>query len=384
MNWAFERLSPIARQAATWLALAPGGFTLDTALAICRATPTTISELLDHHLIRAMDDATGHRRFGMHELIRQAAIDLLDGSGQRLAERQFRTAMLDVATAFLALPHDVHFSANLASLITEAPNLRLALSMALDDGDMVAASVLLEALEHYWIRRSRFDELGYWLDRIRAVDMHGLSGRQPREFATFYRSAASMLIVQGQLAAAVPLAEQSVRLARTTRDHVLLARCLLAQSWACIQLREFEESASILAEVAGLERQVNEQIVTLGYSTQCGVRALFQEHIDDAETRLLQALQIARMQGETGEIARILHFLGYAMAFKGAYERGRDYLAEAIALVGPTATASGQWRASRWAGSRFAPGDQRQPLPGWLAYCVSGMRTATIRSCGFP
>ena len=344
VHWAFGRLSPAAHAAATWLAQCPGGFSLETARSLCGVGPGIISELLDHHLVQATDDTTGRRRFEMHELIRQAALEFLECSGQQaVAEATFRAVMRDVATGFTAKPRDRHYNDNLAALAIVVPNLRQALEQSIEHGDLESAADLLLALEHYWRRRGRFDEMSYWIDKIHALNGADDAGRHPRAHAVFSLVTGQLLLLQGQLAQAIPLVDDAVAFARASGDLMVLGSCIMMRSWLAIQGRDFESAARYLAEGVKLANARNAAGFSLDVERQLGASALFQERLPEAETHLLRALELGRSLGEPGELAGVLHYLGYTMAFSGEFARGRAYLEEAISLLDPSAPRATSW-----------------------------------------
>jgi predicted ATPase len=90
IDWSYGLLSQQARSALCQLAVFADGWTLEAAEEVCAlgdAGPEIMTELVDHSLVAFGADA-GHRRYNMHETIRQFAQEQLQGSEQEAGAQE--------------------------------------------------------------------------------------------------------------------------------------------------------------------------------------------------------------------------------------------------------------------------------------------------------
>jgi predicted ATPase/DNA-binding SARP family transcriptional activator len=90
IDWSYGLLSQQARSALCQLAVFADGWTLEAAEEVCAlgdAGPEIMTELVDHSLVAFGADA-GHRRYNMHETIRQFAQEQLGGGDQEAVGRR--------------------------------------------------------------------------------------------------------------------------------------------------------------------------------------------------------------------------------------------------------------------------------------------------------
>jgi non-specific serine/threonine protein kinase len=90
IDWSYGLLNDQEQSILRQLAVFAGGWTLEAAEAVCAmgdACIDVLTELVDHSLVAFGADA-GHRRYNMHETIRQFAQEQLRGSDQEAEVRQ--------------------------------------------------------------------------------------------------------------------------------------------------------------------------------------------------------------------------------------------------------------------------------------------------------
>jgi len=163
MDWSWGLLTEPERKFMCQLSIFAGGWTLDSAQAVCeRDVLDLTSALVKKSLIRVKQEAGHETRFQFHEIVRQYAYEKLVGSGE---EKSLRTRHLKyflglskVAEPELKGPTQIEWMARLRD---ERDNIRAALGWA-DKTDLEAGLYISSRFERFW---ESFDirEGNYWL-----------------------------------------------------------------------------------------------------------------------------------------------------------------------------------------------------------------------------
>jgi predicted ATPase len=156
IEWSYDLLPPDLQQLFNRLAVFAGTFSLDAAEQVADATVETLGAIAEASLVKALVGT----RFLLLETIRELALERfaeLDDSAESRARHASYyysvavSACLDTDVAAEQLPEIV---------IPEVPNLRAALTWALETGDTEFGLELLVALEQLWV-------LGYTAEGMR-------------------------------------------------------------------------------------------------------------------------------------------------------------------------------------------------------------------------
>ena len=243
VDWSYGLLTPEERSLFDRLAVFAGGFSLEAAEAVCAGEGLDqadvlplLSLLVEKSLVNAGEEEDARVRFRLPETLREYARERLDGAGApgaaagatRGRHAGFYTDLAEEAQPALAGPAQ---GAWLDRLEREHDNLRAALRWHLDGGDARGALRLGAALGRFWAMRGYLSE-----GRVRLAEALATSRRQaarrgpaasgdgaPRAPAGLERaralySAGFLAWRQGDAAAARPLLEASVSLARSLGD----------------------------------------------------------------------------------------------------------------------------------------------------------------------
>lgn len=186
IDWSWELLSPAERAVLRRLAVFSGGFTLESAEAVCAApdaAPTAdpdashvlapdvldlVTRLVDRSLVVAAHHGDG-ARYRMLESVIAYGLERLDEAGETAGAR-YRHALhhTDLAERAALRLHDRGQRGWLVRLDREVLNLRAALDHATTSGAPELALRLVNALSWYWHLRGRIGEavrsLGQALD----------------------------------------------------------------------------------------------------------------------------------------------------------------------------------------------------------------------------
>jgi predicted ATPase/DNA-binding CsgD family transcriptional regulator len=176
--WSYGLLTVEVQTLFRRLGVFVGGFTMDAAAAVGQ-TPCDVgidvldglSSLVDHHLVRLVDDLQNEPRFTMLETVREFALERLAASGEADVIRSRH------ATWYLALAEESESATPggpeqarwLARLESELPNLREALGWLEATSHIEAMMRLAGALGGFWFWGSHRMEGSAWLERALAA-----------------------------------------------------------------------------------------------------------------------------------------------------------------------------------------------------------------------
>ncbi|MFI8390324.1 BTAD domain-containing putative transcriptional regulator [Streptomyces sp. NPDC085540] len=168
IDWSWELLAPAEQTALSRLAVFSGGFTLESAEAVCAAGDTAAEDVLD--LVARLVDCSlvvapygggdaGAPRYRMLESVAAYGLERLDGAGEaaaaRLRHAEHFAGLAERAAAHLHGPEQRGW---LRRLDSEGLNLRAALDTAVAAGAAGAALRLVNASAWYWFLRGRIGE----------------------------------------------------------------------------------------------------------------------------------------------------------------------------------------------------------------------------------
>ncbi|HEX2517482.1 MAG TPA: tetratricopeptide repeat protein, partial [Chloroflexota bacterium] len=238
VDWSYGLLTPEERSLFDRLAVFAGGFTLEAAEAVCAGEGLDqtdvlplLSLLVEKSLVNAGEEEDARVRFRLPETLREYARERLDGAPAPGATRGrhawFYTALAEEAHPALAGPAQ---GAWLDRLEREHDNLRAALRWHLDGGDARGALRLGAALGRFWAMRGYLSEGRVRLAEALAIPDGGASEAPAvtgegapgapagLDRARALYNAGFLAWRQGDAAAARPLLEASVSLARSLGD----------------------------------------------------------------------------------------------------------------------------------------------------------------------
>jgi predicted ATPase/DNA-binding CsgD family transcriptional regulator len=226
-GWSYGLCSPAERTLWARLAVFRGSFDLDAAVAVCAsddlpggAMLDVISDLVDKSIV-VREEPAGLSRYRLLETVREYGWSRLPATGDDPAVllRRHRDWYLRLAERFDVEwfgPDQERWAGRLRA---EEANLRTALGWCLTTpGETEVGLRLVTALQWFWLGCGALVEGRYWLDRALAADV------RPTPVRARARSVRTrILIVQANYAAAAADAEETLALARTLDDPLVLA-----------------------------------------------------------------------------------------------------------------------------------------------------------------
>jgi predicted ATPase len=334
IEWSFDLLDDPERAALVEASVFRGGWDLAAAENVLGADAAErLDALLEHSLVKRLPREQA--RFGMLESIRSLAAERLDDSGRsRTVQRRHAAFYLDLVARVTPALYGSGQGTALHTIERENDNLRAAIEWCLADDEPNAVAEVAPGLMHFWWLRGNLDEglrmMALVLaasalapaNRARALLVRGFLGfwRAPdtgdaRDFA----EAAAIFDAEGDRAnaalARIPVATlRAARGDRAALDDLDAGRTVLLESgdaWGsllatnglCWALNVLEEDAALSlyedgvarATAAGVEAELATALGNLAR------RYLLRHEPEEAQRRLMEALQIARrLRSRTG------------------------------------------------------------------------------------
>lgn len=170
IDWSYGLLSAQARSVLLRLSIFAGGWTLEAAEAVCspdEPCADLLAELVDHSLVVFGADVE-HRRYSMHETIRQFAQEYLRGSDQELDALEHHARYYAQLVSRVAESRtEQSFPERLQIAIDDHDNLRQAFEwlLAHDREQALALVAQLGTKLNFWELGGFFQEGRRWLQR---------------------------------------------------------------------------------------------------------------------------------------------------------------------------------------------------------------------------
>ncbi|MBA2520122.1 MAG: hypothetical protein H0V24_10675, partial [Chloroflexia bacterium] len=215
IDWSHDLLTPEERVLFRRLAVFVRGCSIDAAAAVAgeeeRDVFAGLASLVEKSLLSGTIGSDGEPRFGMLGTIREYGLERLDASGEaELVRRRHAELCLTLVEGLAPRMKGAETVQGLDRLSTELPNLRAAVSWALDHGETALALGIVTAIyPSFWFSRGDPHEGRQWLEAglLQEADIP-VSTRVDALDAT-----AMLTAVQGDYPRAVLLAEESQALA---------------------------------------------------------------------------------------------------------------------------------------------------------------------------
>lgn len=290
LAWSHNLLRPPEQQLFRCLAVFTGGWTLETAEAVCGMPPEAgdavggdqpapsgsvldgLATLVDSNLVVPINDPGGTPRFTMLETVGQYARERLkEGTDQRVYRRRH-------ALTFLTLAEQAAVSLRSADrmiwrdrLVADIDNLRTSLKWSIAAGETDLSLRLVAALYWPWLQLGHFREGRQW-------------------------------------------SEQALDSSRVATDRGALARTLLAAGAFAVNLGDPVAARRHLAEGAELCTALEDH-QGLGLAAEfLGLLALSQGEDAAARTQLLESVRSFRAASDEWNLANALFILGDTVA----------------------------------------------------------------------
>lgn len=260
IDWSYELLSSQARLLFDRIAIFVGGFTLETATAVCsdeRLPAEDVLEILSSLITQSLvmvDFARGDARYHLLEATRQYALEKLDEHGERQAIAQRH------ASALLALAERLDrdwYTAQERSWFRDAEvevdNFRRALGWSLAERhDLRSGRLLAAALARIWYSSGPVEGRRW----VRLAIESSADAADAGELAQLYIADAELCGALGEFKAMQTSVEQALQLS-SKLDELHLARAKQAAGSALGALGRSSEGETLLEEALAAARQID-------------------------------------------------------------------------------------------------------------------------------
>lgn len=309
------------------LALFRGGFRRTAAEEVAGATLPILATLVDKSFLPR--EPTG--RYMLHELVRQFAAEKLAGAGE-IAVVQSRHTAFYLALAETAEPHlvEAEQATWLARLAEEHDNLRSALRMTLDRGELETAARIASALLRFWDRHNHHPEGCGWFTEIFAHPQVSNLPVAVQVKALF--AAGSLARRQDDLPQAALWLEACLALSRQQGDTSWQAIVLNSLGLLARRQGAIEQAIALYEESLALGRAIGDERTIVNALGNLGSIAMLQEDYERAYAFHAEGLAFSRAHGDLHGIAADLHNLGQVAFRRGEYAHANALQQECLAI----------------------------------------------------
>jgi predicted ATPase/class 3 adenylate cyclase len=339
IEWSHDLLQEEEQRLFARLAVFSGGWTLESAEAVCRhglnvSVLDGLASLVDKSLVRQDEGPHGQVRFRMLETIREYAADRLTNSGEqedlsRRHAQHFRDLAEEAEPFFIGDQRVIW----LDRFEEEHDNLRAVLQWAEERNEAEVGLRTAAAIWRFWQQRVHLAEGQSWLHRLQS-----LPGAEKRDQ---YRARALMAL--GSVAywrgdyETVRLGyREAEEIARETGDRGLLAQAVFNLSFVPGLDQDFDAGTALLHQALDLAKEVNDWSLIAEIKAGIGIYAFFGGNPAGAIEPLQEAIAIQRETGQRYLVADNLVALGGVERLIGRGEAADRHFREALQVFGVT------------------------------------------------
>ena len=341
IDWSYDLLSPPERSLLHRLSVFAGGWRLKEAEAVCAEadgagdaepweTLDLLTSLVEKSLVCAETGEKGAMRYRLQETVRQYARERLQESGEEQSQRgRHRDEFCRLAEWARPEMQGPGQTVVLDRLEEEHDNLRAALDCCLEDPDGAQLGLRLagDLFFLWWIR-------GYFAEGQRHYA--AALGRAGAEEPTAARAralsrAGGLLSVHGDAAAARPLFEEGLAIARALGDRKAEANLLCNLGDISIE-SDPPTARAALEESLAIHRETENPSGIAHSALLLGNVALRQEERAEAQALYAESLALNRALGNPQKTGHALWCLARSAMSLGDHARARTLLEECVAL----------------------------------------------------
>ncbi|HJP89724.1 MAG TPA: tetratricopeptide repeat protein [Candidatus Limnocylindrales bacterium] len=355
--WSYEILDEACRLLLDRLAVFAGDIELEAAEAVCGPASELGQDVVDglvslsnQSLIRTIEDPA-EPRFAMLETIREFALEMLDGRGQRLdLERRHGAWFLDFARRGAAALNGDEQRTWLERFERNHDNIRVAMDRAAARRDAEIALGLAFNTWRFWQKRGHLYEARRRLDALAAEPW---SRDDPVLRARLMEALGGVGWWQGDINAMAPAYREAADIWRTMDNNAELANALYNYSFAftvpdAIPAGYVDEGETprqkldeLLNEALGLYREIGDDRGEATVLWGIGNGHYFSGDVDPASEDLALALAKFRKVGDRTMEGWTLHMLGSAYTRLGRLPEARRDLEAALRIFHGASDAAG-------------------------------------------
>ena len=342
--WSYDLLDPVERRLFARLSVFTGGWTFESAEAVCDPEGLGLdaldglTSLVDKSLIRRTEPAGHPSRFSMLETIREFGQEQLAANGDlELVLRRHAEHFLG-----LAVEAEPHLTAEgqaawLDRCDQEHANVRAALRWAIEMGEAGRAQAAAGALWRFWQQRGHLAEGRRWLEEILAMP----SGQAPTAARAKALAAAGGIAWWSDRGASHAFYDEALAIERELGDPARLAEALYNDAFAVAAEHDLTSAARLLDESLDLFRRVGDQPGVAKVLVMQVIPDAMAGAWDRVATRIEEVVAIWRRLGDRLNLAFDLVWLAFAYGRAGRREDARSTALEALELFREVDDATG-------------------------------------------
>jgi predicted ATPase/DNA-binding CsgD family transcriptional regulator len=341
IDWSHSLLDDIEKAYFRRLAVFSGGWTLDTAQAICGGDGDVVNvhtSLLDKSLLQHEETTEDEPRFRMLETIHEYALEQLDRSEEagaiRRAHAEYFVSVAEAAQLDLSGPSSILW---LNRLEAEHDNLRAAVRWSVENRNAELALRLCSALRRYVDARGHGNEGRRWLESALALDSRALPALRARGLYVAGRWA----WLRGDYARAVASHEESMSLYQSIGDERGVASALQYLGNVAHHQEEYARAADLYQRSLTLHRSAGDTDGSAGVLNSLGVLARNQGDLEQARSYFEESLAIYRGLGDGRNVAFLLNNLARVARDLGDWGGTLDLCNQSLGLFSDLADAWG-------------------------------------------
>jgi non-specific serine/threonine protein kinase len=292
------------------------------------------ASLVDKSLVQPIADAGNQPRFRLLETIREFGLDLLADTGEEATIRDAH------AQAFLTLAETAHphlrspeQAAWFTELEVELPNLRAALDWFEEQGDVLSALRLANALARFWEARGHLSE---GRDRLRRL-LQAAERAPANAIPALVRARAelwsgTLAHWQGDFAESITNCSVAFDRYVAAGDARGAAHALLRQGQSASFLGHLDRARSLMLESLRRFQTLGDDWGIALARTAIVNPLLEAGDLESAEQHLIESLALARKAADPDLLAMTLINVGWLASWRGEDSRAEAALQESHAL----------------------------------------------------
>jgi non-specific serine/threonine protein kinase len=384
LDWSHGLLTESEQAVFRRLSLFVGGFTLESAEAVCQGEPLppgqvleVLSELVDRSLVTVSHADPTRVRYGMLETVGHYARERLIESGdadrvRRLYTRLYVDLIDQAGDRLLRGPDQEHW---FWIIDREYDNLRSLLSYAEASGDSETLARIAGRLWPFWWTHGYVAEGRRWLERAIARQ----EALSPAQQSGILHAAGRLMILQGDFDQAASVLQENLAVVRRLEDRPAEADALSSLGMVFSHLQDYDRAEGIWAEALEVYRGQDDRWGVARALNNLGDLSIYRGDFAGAVARLEQSVALFREMNSTlGESIGLIN-LGRAALQLGESEKAGGLFRQSLKLK--VALADKEGIAWNLEGLASVAGDQGDPE---RAARLFGAAEALRRSIGIP
>jgi predicted ATPase/class 3 adenylate cyclase len=342
--WSYDLLDPVERRLFARLSVFAGGWTFESAEAVCDPEDLGVdaldglTSLVDKSLVRRVEAPGRPPRFSMLETIREFGREQLEACGDLTPVlRRHAEHFLDLAVE--AEPHLTGADQGdwLDRCDDEHANIRAALRWAIDAADAGRAQAAAGALWRFWQQRGHLAEGRRWLEEVLAMP----SGQAPTAARAKALAGAGGIAWWTDREPAQAYYEEALAIERQLDDPAGLAEALYNQAFAVAAADDWDSAASLLEEALTLFRRLGDEPGVARVLTMLLVPDAMAGDWEQVIAGIEEVVAIHRRRRNRLDLAYGLVWLAFAFGRAGRREAARSTALEALELFRQADDATG-------------------------------------------